>query len=226
MRWMLGRPGPLDRGEVLAAREHFEAGRLKEAADAWPKSFRQQKRVCVALHKSGGDAAKAWSAVDHTLRKLYVSAVQSALFNQVLAERINRLDRLENGDLAWKHANGACFRVLDAAAEQPRCEAFEISPTGPLYGQRMTQPDGAPGEREHRVLADSGLDTARFRSQSGVKLEGARRPLRVPLFSPEVSDGRDERGPFLQLAFGLPPGSYATCVTREVCKAKEEPQLG
>ena len=50
-----------------------------------------------------------------------------------VARRLQRIDQLLVGDLAWRHANGAVFRVEDAALEQPRCDAFEISPSGPLF---------------------------------------------------------------------------------------------
>jgi tRNA pseudouridine13 synthase len=90
----------------------------------------------------------------------------------------------------------------------------------------MTEADGAPGELERRVLAESGLVDVRFSAQSGGKLEGARRPLRVPLHEPRAGEGADDRGAYLELAFGLPPGSYATCVTREVCKSDEYSEAG
>ena len=65
-----------------------------------------------------------------------------------------------DGDLAYKHDNGACFRVDAAAVEQPRCEAFEISPTGPLVGYRMTLPQGEPLRIEEQVFASSRADAA------------------------------------------------------------------
>ena len=215
---LLGRPGPRDRDEVRTARELFEQARYAEAADAWPGAFREQIRVCRTMARSNGDARRAWSVVNHTLRRLYLSAAQSRLFNEVLAVRIGRLDRLEQGDLAWKHVNGACFRVEDVAAEQPRCDAFEISPTGPLYGARMTEAAGRPGQLEAGILERAGLDRARFRRAGGVKLNGARRPLRVPLGDPVVGDDRDDHGPCVCVSFALPPGSYATSLTRETCK--------
>ncbi|MFH0982454.1 MAG: tRNA pseudouridine(13) synthase TruD [Planctomycetota bacterium] len=218
LRVMLGRPGPLDRDNIRRARELFEQGRHEEAARAWPEAFREQIRVCRALARADGDARRAWSAVNHTLRKLYVSAEQSRLFNLVLAERLEGIDRVEVGDMAWKHVNGACFRVEDLAAEQPRCVAFEISPTGPLYGARMTEATGRPGELEAEVLAREGLESVALRRRGGVKLDGARRPLRVPLGDQAASAGEDDHGPYLQVSFTLPPGSYATCITREICK--------
>lgn len=218
---ILGRPGPADHGDVRKARELFDSGDWEASAVAWPGAFQEQRRICRAMAESRGDARTAWRAVHHTLRKLYVSAVQSDLFNRVLSRRITGIDRLEPGDIAWKHRNGACFRVEDTEEEQPRCDAFEISPTGPLFGRRMTDAGGTPGEVEAAALADSGLDKDRLRTKDGTKLDGARRPLRVPLVDPYVDTGKDDHGAFIRLIFILAPGAYATNVTREVCKTSE-----
>ncbi len=56
--------------------------------------------------------------------------------------------------------------------------------------------------------------------EGGIKLDAARRPLRIPLDDAEVDEGTDDRGPFIRLAFSLPPGVYATCLTREICKTE------
>ncbi|MBU0718255.1 MAG: tRNA pseudouridine(13) synthase TruD [Planctomycetes bacterium] len=215
---MLGRPASIDHGAMRTARELFDAGDTEAAARTWPREFAQQARICRALIKAGGDARTAWRAVDHTLRKLYVSAVQSELFNLVLARRIGTLDQLQDGDIAWKHRNGACFCVEDATVEQPRCATFEISPSGPLFGKKMMEPQGQPGQIEAEVLGASGLTREQVHTQDGTKLDGARRPLRVPLLEPGVDVGTDQNGAYLRLSFALPPGAYATTVTREVCK--------
>ncbi len=226
---ILGRPGRYDNGDVRKARELFEAGDLRAAALAWPGPFQEQIRICLALLRSGGDARLAWRAVDHSLRKLYVSAFQSGLFNRVLAARIGDLDRVETGDIAWKHVNGACFHVQDAAIEQPRCEVFEISPTGPIFGPRMTEPSGAPARIELQVLIDAGASRDQLRAKYLTKLRGGRRPLRVPIKGsagdkgPILETGTDEHGSYLRLCFHLPPGAYATSITRELCKTTEQP---
>ncbi|MBI4718077.1 MAG: tRNA pseudouridine(13) synthase TruD [Planctomycetes bacterium] len=214
---VLGRPGPFDHGDVQRARGFFDAGDLQGAAAAWPWAFHEQRRLCQALVRTG-DPRRAWRVVNHTLRKLYFSAFQGELFNRVLARRLGGVDRLWEGDMAWIHRNGACFRVEDAAREQPRCEALEISPTGPLFGRRMTAAEGAAGEMEAAVLAEEGLSSDQFVSTDGTRFEGGRRPLRVPLGEATVEAAHDERGPHLVLSFDLPPGGYATSVTREVCK--------
>ena len=216
VRIVLGSPDPEERADIRAARTLFEEGHYAEAARAWPPRFGDQARLCGAMVRANGNARRAWSSVHQTIRRLYISAEQSRLFNQVLAARIDALDRLQTGDLAWKHANGACFHVLDAAAESPRCDAFEISPTGPLFGTRMTNPTGKPGRLEAGVLAAAGWQDAVRQRRPDTPLQGARRPLRVPLGEPALTEGGDEHGPYLQMTFTLPPGRYATCVTREI----------
>lgn len=214
---MLGQPQQEDNAQVSEARRLFDKGDHEAAAEQWPRKFAMQSRVCRAF-VGGGDAKKAWRCVDHSLRRLLVSAVQSDLFNRVLAPRVDSIDQLLDGDVAWKHANGACFLVESAATEQPRCDEFEISPTGPLFGKKMKNPTGRPATTEQSVLKNSGVTEEQFRPGGGFKLDGARRPLRVPLAHAHLEDGHDDHGPYLQLSFELPPGSYATVVTREICK--------
>lgn len=216
LRVMLGRPDDRDRNDVREARRLFDAGDYKQAAQAWPRRFHEQARVAATYAKSG-DAFKAWRTVDQKLRRLYVSALQSALFNRLLAGRLPTFDQVQTGDVAWKHANGACFLVEDAATEQPRCGTFEISPSGPLFGRKMKEPQGPPADMEATVLQEAELTPAVFQPKAGLRFDGARRPLRVPLQGPAATEGRDDAGLYIELTFALPPGSYATCVTREIC---------
>lgn len=216
---MLGRPTDADKGPVRLARALFDEGNLEEAGKAWPAAFSQQQgKVCRIYRQSKGNASKAWRGVDPFMRRLYISAFQSELFNRVLAARIASLDQLMTGDVAWKHANGAAFVVEDAAKEQPRCDQFEISPTGPLFGPRMLEARGIAGEQERVAWASYGLTDKQRDAMGGTRLRGGRRPMRVPLRDFGMEQGTDGRGAFLQTSFVLPPGSYATCVTREIVK--------
>ncbi len=215
---MLGRTTHRDKGSAKMARDFFDAGNLAASADAWDRGFRDTARVCRVLSESGQDASKAWQAVNHGMRKLYFSALQSEMFNQVVASRVNSIDQLLDGDVAWKHQNGACFLVENVDEEQPRCSAFEISPTGPLFGKKMKEPAGEAAKMEEAVLAKANLSRNQISSPEGKRLDGARRPLRVPLEDVSLDHGQDDHGSFIHLTFTLPPGSYATTVTREICK--------
>jgi len=213
-----GRPVPEDRDIPRRARELYDRGEYGLAAKVWPGFFRDARRVCHILAGPKGTALKAFYSVDKRLKRLFVSAYQSYLFNQVLSERLDTFDRVVTGDLAYKHANGAAFWVEEAEAEQPRAAAFEISPTGPLFGYRMSAPKGEPARLEERILAEEGLGPDDFRNPLGHKVKGSRRPLRIPLADLDFSAGRDEWGDFLFLAFRLPAGAYATAVLRELMK--------
>jgi tRNA pseudouridine13 synthase len=216
--WIAGRPGPHDSRAVRRARELFDAGDYERAAEAWPGGFRVCIRVCRALAKSGGNARRALYAADHNLLRFYTSAYQSWLFNALLARRLNEFDRVRLGDLAWLHRNGAVFLVKDLAVDAPRAEALEISASGPLFGTRMSMPQGTPLELEQEVLASEGHALEAFTRPGRLQWQGGRRPLRFPLAECAFERGADARGAFVELRFHAPPGCYATSVLRELFK--------
>ena len=156
---------------------------------------------------------KVVMGIPHRLRKLYVSAYQAHLFNRILEKRIPDLGKLIKGDIAVKHDNGAPFLVVDATVEQPRADAFEISPSGPIFGYKMRLPTGDVLALETSLLADEGVRFEAFRKVVGIRLPGTRRPLRMPMQLHAVS-AADSEG--VRLSFTLPAGGYATVVLEEL----------
>jgi tRNA pseudouridine13 synthase len=143
---------------------------------------------------------------------LCISAVQSEVFNRVVIERLETLGTLLPGDLAQLHKNGAVFPVEDPTKEQPRADALELSPSGPLPGPEMPQPAGEVQALERRALEAVGLTGDEFRGLPFQLGRGLRRPLRMPVkdAAARAVDGG------LELAFTLPAGGYATAVLREL----------
>lgn len=215
----LGRPQPDELPAVQEARRLYDAGQLQAALRAWPPQFHEERRALEVLLRSPAAEApeRALRAVSKRLRRFFVSAYQSYLFNRVMAERLETLDILFAGDVAYKHDSGGAFLVEDPAAEQPRADRFEISPSGPLYGYRMLMAEGRQGELERRVLAEEGLTLEDFKRAEGLRLKGGRRPLRFPIMDVDVWYDAG-----LVLAFTLPPGCYATNVLAEVMKTSPE----
>lgn len=207
-----------DSGDILLARELFDAGAYEKAAAAWPRGFAQCARLAAAMARTGGDARRSIPVVGKRMLRLYASAWQARLFNAVLAARMPHPDRVLAGDLAWKHDSEALFPVEDAAAEQQRAEALEISATGPLVGARLRVPTGEPGRIETAALAAAGYDDAQLASAAMAPLTGRRRPLRFPLADAAVDAGSDDGGAYLEVRFFLPPGCYATTVLWDVGK--------
>lgn len=211
---LIGDPAKVEGEGWRGAIEAYLRGEIEESIRLFPGHCRTEREVLQRLAKRPDDFERGFQAVHPRLKKLYLSACQSHLFDRVVAERIDSLDTVMAGDLAWKHENGACFLVEDAAAEAPRAARFEISPTGPIFGCRMTPAGGEVGEREGALLAAAGLTPASFDLPGGLRMEGERRPLRVPVGEPRAE--ADAEG--LVLEFSLPKGSYATAVLREIMK--------
>ncbi len=213
---LLGRPTQDDHGNIRKARALYEQGEYEAASRLWPGLFHTERRALRALASSGGKRRRAFNAIDRATRNFFTSAYQSHLFNRVVAERTpTGLGRVAEGDLVWRHASGSVFRVEDVAGEQARADEFEISPSGPLFGYRMTNPSGWPGEIEDRVLQAEELQPDAFR-EGALRIKGSRRPLRFPVDSPDVALGADERGPYLELRFVLPRGCFATALLHEL----------
>jgi tRNA pseudouridine13 synthase len=222
LRLLIGAPdNALDNPKQRAAREAFERGEFEMSMKLWPRSSGAERRILARYIKTRS-ATAAVRTVDQRIRRLWISALQSDLFNQVVARRIDSLDKLLPGDLAEKRENGAVFRVVDAAAEQPRCDAFEISPTGPLIGYRMTLPELEPLQIEEEVFAARGIRPTDFRVAGRMKVKGARRALRVRPEDVELAAGVDEHGPHITAAFSLPAGSFATSFLQELMKTEPD----
>ena len=163
------------------------------------------------------DAARR-NTMSRAKRMWYLNTFQSHLFNHILAHRIDRIDRMMVGDWAMKMDNGACFLVEDSEQEQARTDRFEISPTGILFGSRVSWASGEPGEIEQAVVTEAGSTQEQLvQAAKACGFRGERRSLRVPLVDVDWSlDGST-----LTLSFSLPPGAYATSVLRELMKMPE-----
>ena len=209
------------------ARELCARGAWKEALALFSRSALAEHAVCRALAR-GSSPAKAVAAIPNHERQYFVSAFQSAVFNAVLDERLDAgsLDTLIEGDLAFKHENGAVFDVaaedVSSAQTRERLGRIEISPSGPLWGASMKRAGGRVGATEIDALARFGVtidEIDAYSNRSRHNLPGARRPLRVPLTNHDVDGGMDEHGHYVRLAFELPRGAFATSVMQEVVKA-------
>jgi len=213
-RELLGDPAGIRHDGWRAAATAFRAGDLRRCLEQLPQRMRDERRLINSLLQ-GKTEREVVLALPRNLLRLFLSACQSQLFDQLLELRLPDLVHLEDGDIAVKHANGACFRVDSAAREQERAERFEISPSAPLFGHKVMLAEGAPGLRESEQLNASGLTLDSWKIGSGLNLPGERRPLRVPLQQPQVEESEEK---CLTLSFSLPKGSYATSVLQELIK--------
>jgi tRNA pseudouridine13 synthase len=166
------------------------------------------------LHGDGAPETRR-VARDRFLRRLSISAWQSALFNAWLAERLadGLFAEPMAGDVLKKLDSGGTFICEDPSADRPRVARFEVSPAGPMFGHRLRPV--ATGEalaREERILRADGTTLAEL-ARGGDEAEGTYRAARLPVaIALEAVDGG------YRASFELPRGSYATVVMRELMK--------
>jgi tRNA pseudouridine13 synthase len=212
----LGKPRANESEKVQEARSRFDAGQGGEALSLFPRSMADERRALQTLVRTG-DYRQAYRGTPKRLRRFLLSAYQSELFNRVLDARLRTLDRVYEGDLAMVHPGRSVFLVEDEAAEQPRASRFEISPTGPVFGYKMTPAAGQQGRLESAVLDAEGLSQEDFRVRDGIKARGQRRALRFQVHGPELSYDKG-----VLLRFWLPRGCYATTVLAEIMKTNPD----
>ncbi|MDH3454581.1 MAG: tRNA pseudouridine(13) synthase TruD [Desulfuromonadales bacterium] len=212
---IIGDPAEISHPGWQQAVAAYRCGDLETAIEKLPRHCRPERRL-LEMIRDGKSPSKAVRAMPRKLLRLYLSAYQSSLFDRLIDMRLGTLNQIWAGDLAYKHINGACFLVTDPEAEQARADAFEISPTAPLFGYKTKLAEGQTGQLEQSLLDAEDLTLESFHLSGGLAMDGERRPLRVPIQAPEASmDGED-----LLLSFSLPKGSFATTVLAEVMKAK------
>jgi tRNA pseudouridine13 synthase len=200
-------PGGADRARAVLAR----LAALGVPNAFGPQRFgREQDNVEQALAMIRGQSR---GPRDRRIRDLLVSALQSEVYNRVLAARMKAglFATALIGDVMQKHDTGGMFDVTDAAAEQPRVTALEISPTAALPGRRARRSSGQPAAMEEAALTELGLLPADVEKLD----EGTRRVLRYPL-DPEARIVEEPDG--FRLEVSLPSGAYATVLLGEIMK--------
>jgi tRNA pseudouridine13 synthase len=210
---IIGNPLEIIHAGWKKAAEAYHSRDLKTAIEKLPRHCHPERRLLETL-REGKSSREAVCTMPRKLLRLYLSAYQSSLFDCLVDMRLATLERIWPGDLAYKHINGACFLVTDAAAEQTRADTFEISPSAPLFGYKTKLAEGQAGLLEHSLLDKEKLTLKSFRLSGGLAMKGERRPLRVPLQTHECTTEEDD----LLLSFSLPKGSFATTVLDEVMK--------
>lgn len=160
--------------------------------------------------------AEAWftndrEPADRFERGFAISAARSAIFNAVLARRVETgtWDRLLLGDLANLDGSNSHFAVADVDETLiRRCEELDIHPTGPLWHGASTAAGAIAELEQHIAQALDGFAGG----LATVGLEPERRALRMRVadLSWSIADGN------VALAFRLGRGCFATAVLHEL----------
>ncbi len=146
-------------------------------------------------------------------RGMWLSAARSALFNGVLARRVEQgnWDSYLAGDVMNLDGSGSVFvSSADDMTLAQRLLTQDIHPTGPMWGQGELISTGAAAALEHTVAAELAVFSQAL-PRFGLKQE--RRSLRLPV---KALDCRRPEPGTLDIEFTLPTGAYATAVLHEL----------
>jgi tRNA pseudouridine13 synthase len=152
------------------------------------------------------------------LRKLALSAAQSALFNHYLGCRVidGLLRMVLVGDVMAKWPFGGLFVAADAPTEQARFDLRETVHAGPIFGRKTFPAAADAAARELTVLGDAQLTQEAFRG-FGKLLQGTRRHNLV--YFQDLGAQVEPAGVRLQVT--LPAGTYASVLLREITKSND-----
>lgn len=206
-------------GDAEEAAEKVRAVVEQIAADGMPNYFGPQR------FGHGGrnlDKACAWARGEVRLKgrdarfktKLFASVVQSEVFNRYVTLRRQDPAPLLVGEVVRLDGSRSVFVVEDPETEAPRLASGDIVLTGPMVGPKARAADGVPAEMEAEAVAALGLSEEAWQTVARFG-PGTRRDL---LVTPEAV-GVEVAGPSaIVVEFGLPAGSYATQLAREVTR--------
>jgi tRNA pseudouridine13 synthase len=211
--------GAADDDEVAALRARFaDAG-----ANGVPNFYGGQRFGADAANAARGLALVRGELRerDKRKRKLFISALQSAVFNRALELRATRgpLTRVIPGDVLKKTDTGGLFVSTEIEVDQRRVDSGELIPTAPMPGGREIEPPpGTPAHAlEDEAITAVGATRADF-TGLGRDLPGARRPVLLRLTDTAFSeeDAGDPTLRAVRLRFTLPAGGYATVVVSTI----------
>lgn len=201
--------------DVAGAPAAIEARLRAIAADGVPNYFGEQR-----FGRGGGNVQQALAMfagrrVKREERSMLLSAARSALFNRVLAARVEAgsWNRALEGEVWMLDGSRSVFGPEALTDElQARLAAFDIHPTGPLWGAGESRSSGAA--RAFELAALEGDTASRLRD--GLERASLKQEHRALRLRPGGLAWRWLDDAALELRFDLPPGCYATAVLREL----------
>ena len=224
----IGNPYAEEPEYIKEARTLYDEGNLEEALEAMPRGMRYEKMMLKTLlkemkKKNIDDIAsldensyrRAIESLPKPLKRMFVHAYQSFLFNKAVSERAKfGIDKYVEGDIIIDNEEHLVHEFGDDIDE--RIKNFEVHPTAPLFGSKVPLAGGKLGEMEQNVLDEERVTLEEFKVPKMPKLgsHGLRRAVRFKIW--DASAKATAEGVLVE--FSIPKGCYATAVLREIMK--------
>jgi len=239
----LAQPSPHEHPESREARQHLlDTQDFEEAARSFPKYLRYERWMLSHLAKRPRDFVGAFRRLPKKLRKLFIQAYQSFLFNKFLSQRLQRgipLNEAQIGDYALSLDDYGLPTTQFTKVSDQSIQSVEKALTEermriavPLIGFKQPPSNGIQGEIEQEILESEGVSPRNFHvsSMPEVSAPGGLRTTLAPIIHLSTegasSDSVNPSKRKVKLSFTLHRGSYATILLREFMKSRDIIEAG
>ncbi|RLI03953.1 tRNA pseudouridine(13) synthase TruD [Candidatus Bathyarchaeota archaeon] len=235
----LSEPSEHESPQARNAREYLrETMDFRSALKRFPKGLFYERLMLRYLSRYPRDFLGAFRRLPIRLRRLFVQAYQSYLFNRFLSERMKRkisLIHLQRGDYAvnigakglpidgFTKVDGENLRSVSSKVEEG-----SMALALPVVGFDQQLSSGVQGEIEREILEQEGIQPQDFQIEKMPESSmrgGLRKALASVMnlsFKTTSSDGETAA----EFRFMLHKGSYATVVLREFMKPEDPASSG
>jgi len=234
----LAEPSIHEHPEAREARQQLQDTLdYEEALNSFPRFLRYERFMLGHLAKYPNDFVGAFRELPRRLRKLFVQAYQSYLFNRFLSERMRRgipLDEPQIGDYTirldehglptedYDQATATNLQTIELAVKEGK-----LCVAAPLIGPDQPPSKGVQGEIEQEILETENVTPENFQLSfmPEATAEGRVRAILNPaknLLQEEIAaDSENTNKQMIKLGFTLNRGSYATVLLREFMKPRD-----
>jgi len=231
----LAQPSPYEHSESREARQRLKSEQdWKKALQYFPRNLHYELLMLLHLSKRKGDYAGAFRKLPIKLRKLFIQAYQSYLFNRFLSQRLKEgisLNEPQNGDYIVKVDDqglptGEFTQITSSTNVKEDLRKGKVQLAIPLVGFKQFLSGEVQGEIESKILEAEQVTCQNFfvSCMPELRAPGELRPIIARITDFSINDISDDSVNATKrkvtLAFMLNRSSYATILLREFMKPK------
>jgi tRNA pseudouridine13 synthase len=222
VRTFVSTPSTGESEEAAEGRRYYaETGDAKEALHQIPVRVSLERSLLHHLVSNPGDYGGAFHTFPRTLRSMFVSAVQSWLFNRALSMRLEEGrgladpmagDRIVYPDGRSDVVTTGTARMAAMQVNRDRCRIGIF-----MQGSESVEVAGPDDQNMTWLMEEEGITSEMFKTASAfleTRFSGAHRSILL-----KTDIGVEQKDEKMTFSFSLQPGQYATTLLREIMKA-------
>ena len=235
---LLAKPSIFEHPGSMKAREELQATQdFKQALQNFPVQLRFERMMLGHLVDNPGDFSGAFRRLPLKLRKLFVQAWQSFLFNRFLSSRIKNgfsLSKAEVGDFVVNVERSGLplirsSKIVDSYNINEANKSIndgKLRVALPIFGAKQKLSKGEMGKIQAQILQEENVDAQEFRVSFMPEIsgKGELRAAVCPIknFKQLISQNNEiPETSEASLEFTLLRGAYATVLLREIMKPED-----